>query len=457
MKIKKRLIISLIIFLSILIFAYFWGSNNTDSVFANNELQTITPYIVTTLHEESTGYYKQTYDGINHKLEIKFNVSDNPTNADFTIRYGYGPNSINKIYDTDSGLTFRAARTLHFYYEIIASSGNFNECKGNFSVCIEPMKIKYQINNLSSIYGDDILDFSGQIIEGTVFNNENLRMEFKPEFGEKLVPDVGIYEIDATSLNTNYDVTILKGSYEITKRTLNLVINDHQIDTRRIKYKVSDFVKYAYNLVNIDNVNNIGIKINCEANSKSKSGNYKVTFYSECKNYNVNFDYSSAEGIKIGDYNYDYVMLIIEDYKFPVWLLITIPIIVIVIMFYLYKFYLKNFIYFKRKNSKLEKKQKLTQLSSNNKNIKSNLNQKTKNSNTKIQLNRDLNELKNTQPKVSNNTTHLNQSNAINNLNTNQKSNNITYKISNNGTTIKINNQSNANQNKQINNTTNKH
>lgn len=109
--------------------------------------------------------------------------------------------------------------TLEIYFE---GQGRYAASSLIVDLVIIPSELKIKINNASSEYGDVMSELTYTLVEGDLFNYDNIDVILTKEEGN----EIGKYVISGLNNNPNYNVEFIDGEYEITKRFVTIAIDD---------------------------------------------------------------------------------------------------------------------------------------------------------------------------------------------------------------------------------------
>lgn len=114
------------------------------------------------------------------------------------------------------------ARSEKYTGNIIASrSQNFNECSLPVIIFINPAKITVKIHSLTSILFLNKKQLSYEIVEGKLYNNDNLNIVLSSDANAN---KIGQYKIELDYENSNYEICIIQASYRVTSWPYIIVI-----------------------------------------------------------------------------------------------------------------------------------------------------------------------------------------------------------------------------------------
>ena len=169
---------------------------------------------------------------------------------------------------------------------------NYDITLSSSTIIITPQKVTIKLDDKNSVYGDAIKNLTY-----TLYSNEeeistpSKFVTITPKCEVTRTSNVGNYPISATtSENNNYDITIQNGTYQITKRNIQIRINNNSsfygedvLETENSFYTISG------NIVNGDSLE-IEYSINLPAQNQYGNypiGEYEITAKSNSENYSV--------------------------------------------------------------------------------------------------------------------------------------------------------------------------
>ena len=156
----------------------------------------------------------------------------------------------------------------------------------NSALTITHRPLTIKLNNQSSMYGDKIeLDCSEfEITEGEVVGETSLGLTLKTSANTLEIGKSAI-EIDTVE-NDNYDLTVIYGIYEVTKRQFEIIIED-----QTYKYGENftlDKTKYQIPEDAIVNNDELNFNLYSTGNNTSKVGEYVIDLIYSNENYLIN-------------------------------------------------------------------------------------------------------------------------------------------------------------------------
>ena len=144
---------------------------------------------------------------------------------------------------------------------------------------IEKAKVTVTIDDKTSVYGEDIVELTSQVTEGTVVEGDDLGVNLTKLEGN----NVGEYDITGTASNTNYNVTFVNGTYTITEREVTITIDD------KTSVYGEDIVELTSQVTEGNIVNNDELGIDLTKAEGNNVGEYEITGTASNTNYNVTF------------------------------------------------------------------------------------------------------------------------------------------------------------------------
>lgn len=219
-----------------------------------------------------------TYDGNYHNISLSINGV-----SDYEIYYGFTANeySITDITTNNKFKNFTNG-AMDVYYKIVADG--YLDTKGVATLTINRAKITIATLEQTSIYGEAVYvdDSKYKITSGQIYGDDNLKIDLSTS--AKTFSDAGSYDITATISNDNYSLSLIKGKYIVTPKTIGITLNDQtcvygSINLNQNAYELSE---QPYNH------DNLNIKIlSDEANSLNVGDNNKIDFTHQNGNYNL--------------------------------------------------------------------------------------------------------------------------------------------------------------------------
>jgi len=131
----------------------------------------------------------------------------------------------------------------------------------------------------TSVYGEAFETLTSTVTEGSVLETDELNIVLSKEVGT----DVGTYTITGNATNTNYDITIVDGTYTITKRNLTVTIDD------KTSVYGEAFETLTWNITSGTVINNDELNIVVTKATGNNAGTYAITGTYNNNNYNVTF------------------------------------------------------------------------------------------------------------------------------------------------------------------------
>jgi hypothetical protein len=160
-----------------------------------------------------------------------------------------------------------------------ASNTNYDVTFVNGTYEITEREVTVTIASKESVYGESLVGLTSELTAGTLVNDDDLGIVLTKETGT----DVGTYAIAGTASNTNYDVTFVNGTYEITEREVTVTIGDKSSVYGETEATLTSELT-AGSVVGDDD---LGIVLTKETGTdvdtyaitgESSNGNYDVTF-----------------------------------------------------------------------------------------------------------------------------------------------------------------------------------
>ena len=194
------------------------------------------------------------------------------------VKYQYSSDNTNwsDVVPTNTGTYFIKAS--------IEETNNYSGISETIPFIINPVILEITIDNISSVYSEEIKDLTYKITKGNIVNNDNLNLVLTKEKGT----DAGTYKISHVYDNKNYTISFVEGTYTITQaKTIisNLKLDDWTFeDVNNTPSATTNFgnITYTYSKDNVTFNDSIPLE----------AGKYYVKAYVE-----GNENYSSATEI----------------------------------------------------------------------------------------------------------------------------------------------------------------
>ena len=232
-------------------------------------------------------------------VEIIVNQKDiNVTINDVTAYYGDDVSELNLTY-SESDLEFgdsldyalQTPAAPHSDVGTYAITGtdfddNYNIIftEGTFTIIARPITVT--IANKGTPYGTDIVALTANVTTGNLVNDDENVYTLAKEDGLT----VGTYAITGTTTNNNYAITFIDGSYTISKKQINVILEDKS-STYGENQVVLTFSTDG--LVYGDTIDVLNIALNCAVDNTSSAGEYAITCSSATAD---NYDITAIDG-----------------------------------------------------------------------------------------------------------------------------------------------------------------
>lgn len=228
---------------------------------------------------ENTAYYQNYYVVLYAKWKEESLTFDDKTLASSSYgeqvqysvtpaRNGSGDYTYQIVGNLPLGLTFnqnsltisgliRQSGTLSFTVRV-TDNITTNTKNATYSVVILQRAISYRIDNKQSGWGQDLMDFSGEVIEGSVLDGDNLEIEYSCAVSK--YGSIRSYPITAVCKNTNYNVTFINGVYELVTNPIEISLisyndtYDGEYHSVEFEYDADDYSSLNFEY-STDNVN----------------------------------------------------------------------------------------------------------------------------------------------------------------------------------------------------------
>ena len=212
-----------------------------------------------------------------------------------TIPDGTGSSTITYYKKEDDGTETPVAEPIDAgaYIVKVATVGGENygpmaETKvGEFTILPRPVEVT--IDDLTSVYGDAIKTLTSSVTDGNIITGDDLGITLTKENGT----DVDTYAITGTAANTNYDVTFIDGTYEITPKAITVTIDN--LTSVYGKALEALTCSVAETLATGDTLEQI-IELSTTATTTSNVGTYDITGAIKNNNYTVTYTNANNKG-----------------------------------------------------------------------------------------------------------------------------------------------------------------
>ncbi len=225
-----------------------------------------------------------TYNNQYHNITVLVSGVNVPT-----IKYGLTQNDCNLTnVSTNDAFKNYTNGAMRVYFKITAYG--YVDTYGYGNLTINKAKVTIKTTDQTSEYGETItLDQTRYTkTSGTIYGEDDLGIRLTTTASK--TSSVGQYDINATTSNSNYSLTVQKGKLEVTKRPIDVTILDQSFeygDTINLNTDENSYqITSDKTLVNGDLLN---IKLSTTAtNSSPVNDGYKINFVSANSNYQVN-------------------------------------------------------------------------------------------------------------------------------------------------------------------------
>lgn len=166
--------------------------------------------------------------------------------------------------------------------------GPMTETKvGEFTILPRPVTVT--IDDKTSVYGNELAELTSNITVGDVITGDDLGITLTKATGT----DVAEYDITGTASNTNYDVTFVDGTYEITAKPITVTIDNltsvYGETLEELACTTTDTLAAGDTLEQI-------IELNTTATTTSNVGTYDITGTVINNNYTVTYTNANNKG-----------------------------------------------------------------------------------------------------------------------------------------------------------------
>ncbi len=236
-------------------------------------------------------------------LEIELILDDNIISYGETIDTTYTTNL--EVVNQDLNVQFFSKDGTGVGEHILsaeAENSNYTITVTDAVLTINKAEITITANDSTSVYGEALNSLT-YTVDGTIYNDEvTVYLEKSPGL------TVGTYDITVTASNTNYDITLVNGTYTITKATYDM--SDIGFDNLIVSY---DGTSHS---IEITGTLPQDVTVSYMNNSQSDLGVFTVTatFSGDANNYNeisdmtatLTIEKNTISGVEFEDASYDY-------------------------------------------------------------------------------------------------------------------------------------------------------
>lgn len=276
-------------------------SINNTAVLNNDNLNVNLVYNVNNTTNAGQYEINATYDNYNYVVTfINGKITIKPLNIVIKVaeKLTYG-NIINYVnnYEIKSGklinnddLSLQVSTNSQTIQSVGYYGLNVKSCNKNYNTTltadsylqITPRKISVLVGNAKSEYLSPINLSNVAVDLSQVIQNDDINYTLSTNATS--TSDVGYYDIDLTYNNKNYDITILKGSYQITPKPVSIQINNAEV------VYGDEITKDLFTFVCEDEtINKENVEVVCKINEISPQvGEYDIVLDSNNKNYSIN-------------------------------------------------------------------------------------------------------------------------------------------------------------------------
>ena len=268
-------------------------------------------YPITCTHNEMPNYILSITDAEYQVKKRSITFTINPASS------YYGDNIVLKGYEITNGrFMFNDEETCNFSISTTATSlsdssnydilGSYNETamQTNYEITVIPStytiskrEIVVTLDSKEITYGEAaiISNEEYEITSGSFIGTDEslLKLAISTNASQSVTKpsNAGTYEIIGTSVPlTNYNVTVINGTYTINKRNIEITLIDQSQTYGNAVMFNNNYTVNSGTIVNNDNLN---IRARADINSLSPVGEYRL--YGECNNSNYNCKINDAK------------------------------------------------------------------------------------------------------------------------------------------------------------------
>ncbi|MBO4535320.1 MAG: hypothetical protein J5755_05230, partial [Clostridia bacterium] len=178
----------------------------------------------------------------------------------------------------------------------VGSNGNYSFVLPTEDVNVIKRAATLQVNGTSLIYGE-ALDLSawGYVAQSGVYGEDAFVLNYSTTYLPTLGVGESVASISATASSANYDLTILAGSVNVTKRALTLKVNDYQVVYGNAFDK--DASEYQVTSGSVVNGDVLSVSFSTNYATGSLVGNYQVTAQVAANAVSANYDFTLVDGV----------------------------------------------------------------------------------------------------------------------------------------------------------------
>ena len=152
---------------------------------------------------------------------------------------------------------------------------------------IIPAALTISVDSKTSKYGEPLQELTYSISQGTIYSGDNLNIQLTKDSGI----NVGTYNINCSSNNSNYNITTIPNTYIITPRIIKINIFDQSLLVN--EFNNFDSSKYEI-LEDSDSIlegENLNISLKPIGFNSVTAGEYTIDAVSNNSNYYLIVDY----------------------------------------------------------------------------------------------------------------------------------------------------------------------
>ena len=172
----------------------------------------------------------------------------------------------------------------------VEHSNNNYTINSNAKLVITARKLKIKIDDVETVYGNNVSlnNSKYEILQGSVVAGDNLNIELSSKATSK--SNVGNYAITGKAKNKNYSVEFINGNLKINK--CKVIINLLDQSVKHGNYIDLDQTAFTIVKGEVENKEDLKIRIYANATSYSNVGSYEI--FAESSNNNYEISYNNA-------------------------------------------------------------------------------------------------------------------------------------------------------------------
>ena len=217
-----------------------------------------------------------------------------------------------------TGLTTTATRLSpigDYPITIVGTNGNYNITCSTKTYKIEKRNLTINVADATSEYGEELALVQTAYSLVNLANEDDLMVVLSTDATK--FSNATTYDINADFSANNYNVTVNKGTYTITPRSLSIRVIQSFVYGEAVVLDETDFEDVANRIVNGDN---LSLDLSTNAVARSSVGDYEISIDDWNRNYNITLTADSKITISpksitvgIGDKTIEYGETLDED------------------------------------------------------------------------------------------------------------------------------------------------